>query len=117
EAMELREAGIQATILILGWVAPKYAYLAAQHNFILTVFQTTWIKEVRALTSEAKININIKLDTGMGRNGLRTETEKQNIIKELSITSQIKVTGLYTHLASADHIEVDYYNKNVARYN
>ena len=117
EAMELREAGIQATILILGWVAPKYAYLAAQHNFILTVFQTTWLKEVRALTSEAKINIHIKLDTGMGRNGLRTETELQNFLNELSITSQIKVTGLYTHFASADHLEVDYYNKQVARFN
>src|SRR5699024_12074933 len=104
-------------ILILGWVAPKYAYLAAQHNFILTVFQTTWLKEVRALTSEAKINIHIKLDTGMGRNGLRTETELQNFLNELSITYQIKVTGLYTHFACADHLEVYYYNKKVVRFN
>src|SRR5699024_10741637 len=95
----------------------KYAYLAAQYNFILTVFQTTWIKEVRNLTSEAKINIHIKLDTGMGRNGLRTETELQNFLKELSMTSQIKVTGLYTHCTSADHLEDDYYNKQVARFN
>src|SRR5699024_12532746 len=77
----------------------------------------TWIKEVRALTSEAKINIHIKLDTGMGRNGLRTETELQNFLNEISITSQIKVTGLYTHLASPDHLEVDYNNKQVARFN
>src|SRR5690625_6153346 len=94
--MELREAGIQATILILGWVAPKYAYLAAQHNFILTVFQTTWLKEVRALTSEAKINIHIKLDTGMGRNGLRTETELENFLNELRSeehTSELQSRG------------------------
>src|SRR5699024_6886289 len=62
EAIELREASIQATILILGWVDPKYAYLAAKHNFILTVLQTTRLKEVRALPSDAKINIHIKLD-------------------------------------------------------
>src|SRR5690625_3575320 len=41
EAMELRVAGIQATILILGWVASKVAYLVAQHNFILTDLQRT----------------------------------------------------------------------------
>src|SRR5699024_5923781 len=35
EATEPREAGIQATILILRCVAPKYAHLAAHHNFIL----------------------------------------------------------------------------------
>src|SRR5699024_7426594 len=110
-------AGIQAMIIILCLLATKYDYLASQHNFILTIFQTTWLKEVRALTSEAKINIHIKLDTGMGRNGLRTETELQNFLNELSITSQIKVTGLYTHFASADHLEVDYYNKQVARFN
>src|SRR5690625_7841035 len=105
------------SLLILYWVSPKNAYLTTQNNFILTVYQTTWLKEVRALTSEAKINIHIKLDTGMGRNGLRTETELQNFLNELSITSQIKVTGLYTHFASADHLEVDYYNQQVARFN
>src|SRR5699024_11845326 len=30
EAMELRKAGVKATILVLGWVAPRYAYLAAR---------------------------------------------------------------------------------------
>src|SRR5699024_1298137 len=92
------------------------AYLAAQYNFILTVFQTTWLKEVRNLTSEAKINIHIKLDTGMGRNGLRTETELQNFLNELSMTSQIKVTGLYTHFVSSAHLEGNSYSKQVARF-
>ncbi len=117
EAMELREAGIKATILVLGWVAPRYAYLAAQHNFILTVFQTKWLEEVQALNLEGKINIHIKLDTGMGRNGLRTEFEMKGFLNELINTEVIKVTGVYTHFASADHKDRTYYNGQLIRFN
>lgn len=117
EAMELRASGIKATILVLGWVAPCYAYLAAQHNFILTVFQTEWLQELQALNLEAKFNIHIKLDTGMGRNGLRTEVEMKSFLKELKNTEVIKVTGIYTHFASADHKDPTYYNGQLIRFN
>lgn len=117
EAMELRKSGVKATILVLGWVAPRYAYLAAEHGFILTVFQTEWLDELRALNLEMKINIHIKLDTGMGRNGLQTKYEVKNFLKELKNTELVKVSGIYTHFASADQNDHTYYNGQLIRFN
>lgn len=49
EAIELREAGIQATILVLGWVAPHYTSISIEYNLTLTAFQTKWLKDVQAV--------------------------------------------------------------------
>lgn len=116
EAMELRESGIKATILVLGWVAPKFAYLAIEHDFILTVFQTKWLEELENCEIREDLNIHIKLDTGMGRNGLRNEVELLTFINKLAEIPLIKVKGVYTHFASADHKEFTYYKTQIKKF-
>ncbi len=117
EAMELRASGVRATILVLGWVAPHYAHLAVKHDFILTVFQKQWLKEVEALALQDTLQIHIKLDTGMGRNGLRNEAEVSGFLSQLSEMQFIKVTGLYTHFASADYKDSAYYKEQMHKFN
>ncbi len=117
EAMELRESGIKATILVLGWVAPPYAHIAVKHNFILTVFQKQWLEELDALDLQGTLQIHIKLDTGMGRNGLRNEEEVNTFLSQLSEMQLIKVAGLYTHFASADYKDSAYYKEQMNKFN
>lgn len=116
EAMELRDAGIKATILVLGWVAPKFAYIATQHNFILTVFQTKWLEEIQNEDLKKELQIHIKLDTGMGRNGLRNELELMSFIHKLKDVPAIKVKGIYTHFASADHKDHTYFKEQLMKF-
>lgn len=113
EAIELRKSGVKATILVLGWVAPRYAYLAIRHNFILTAFQVEWLESIQKLNLQGKLNIHMKIDTGMGRNGLRTEFEIMDFINKLKSIEEIELLGVYTHFATADDKDNTYYNEQV----
>ncbi len=113
EAIELRKSGVKAIILVLGWVAPRYAYLAIRHNFILTAFQIEWLESIQKLNLQGRLNIHLKIDTGMGRNGLRTEFEIMDFINKLKSIEEIELSGVYTHFATADDIDNTYYNEQV----
>lgn len=116
EAIELREAKITAPIFVLGWVSPTYAPIAAQHNITLTCFQKDWIEAVAGMPLEKPLNIQLKWDTGMGRIGLRTENELTDIVHALNQTSRIQLIGVFTHFATADEVDVQFYHKQRARF-
>ena len=116
EALELRESGVKTPILILGWVHPDYAYLAIQHDFVLTVFQKEWLEKVGKLNLIGSLNIHIKADTGMGRNGLKNDIEMQELIGTLVKIPFINVTGIYTHFATADDEDSSFFYKQLSKW-
>lgn len=99
EAFSLRANGIKSDIIVLGGVSPLYLKVAYENNIILTINNLEFAKALVA--SKYPINVHIKIDTGMNRIGLKTETE---LIECLNILkgSKIRITGIYTHLSSAD---------------
>ncbi|BAM46477.1 alanine racemase [Amphibacillus xylanus] len=116
EAIKLRESGIAAPILVMGWVAPEFADIANEYGITLTVFQASWLESYYQLSnSTAKLPIHIKLDTGMGRIGIREESELNDFLGKLD-QSRINVTGVYTHFATADEEDTDYYEFQVSRF-
>lgn len=117
EAIELRDAGIDVPILVLGWVDSTFAHLAAQHHVTLTVFQQSWLKKIDDSALKSKLNIHLKLDTGMGRIGVRSEEELKSILQELNRKKNIYLTGAYTHFATADADTMDYYDYQNSRFN
>lgn len=116
EALELRESGVKTAILILGWVHPDYAYIAAKNNFILTVFQKEWLEKVEKLNLNKTLNIHIKTDTGMGRNGLKSEQEMQELIDTLIKIPFINITGIYTHFATADDEDSSFFYEQLNKW-
>jgi alanine racemase len=113
EALSLRKAGIQAPILVLGWVRPQDINVAAKHSITLTVFQPEWISQAADYydgDQDVVIPLHIKVDTGMGRIGLRTFNELQSIVEEMKQHTFFKIEGVYTHFATADECELDYFN-------
>ncbi|NLW17178.1 MAG: alanine racemase, partial [Firmicutes bacterium] len=71
EAWQLRQAGITAPILVLGYTPPAQGGLAASLNISLTVYdqeQTLALLEA-AKASGAVLKVHLKVDTGMGRVG------------------------------------------------
>ncbi|MEQ6376705.1 alanine racemase [Bacillaceae bacterium S4-13-56] len=113
EAISLRLAEIQAPILVMGRVRPEDAVLAAKYDITLAVFQKEWMEEMPHL--ENPLNIHLKIDTGMGRVGLRTEEEMDEIIS-LVKTKNVRLTGVFTHFATADEPDLDYYNEQNRRF-
>lgn len=116
EAISLRNAGIDAPILVLSWVPPESASIAAEHHITLTVYQREWLESVNDLDFSKQLSIHIKWDTGMGRVGLRTKSELSEIIQVLNEKKHIYLTGVYTHYATADEADLTFYHEQSKRF-
>ncbi|WP_330949401.1 alanine racemase [Virgibacillus sp. MG-45] len=111
EAIVLREANIEAPILVLGWVSPEGAVIAAEKNITLTFFQKEWLEAVQTIALPKILHVHMKWDTGMGRIGIRSEQELVEITAELAKSKDINLTGVFTHFATADDSELTYYEE------
>lgn len=116
EALTLREASIKVPILVLGWVPPQFAPLAAENNITLSVFQKDWLAEVTRYEVEKPLQLHLKLDTGMGRIGLRKEEEIASLLGEIKDNPKVRLTGIFTHFATADEADLDFFHQQNARF-
>ena len=104
EAIEFRNAGIETPILILG-VTNKEQYEAiVKYNVTQTIFT---YEAAKLLNEECKkqdktAKVHIKIDTGMGRIGLKDNEKSIRVIKKIMKLSNIEVEGIFTHFANAD---------------
>ncbi|GEK57481.1 alanine racemase [Marinococcus halophilus] len=116
EALELREAGIELPILVLGRTRPQDAPVAARNGIRLTVFQEEWLKEASKYASGESLLIHMKVDTGMGRLGLREDSEIASFLDAAAQNPSVELEGMYTHFATADELETTYFEQQYARF-
>lgn len=110
EALALRKGGIDAPILVLGASRPSDINIAAKHRITLTVFQAEWIEQAADFYSEtAPVLFHLKMDTGMGRLGVKEETETKRLIEQIDRHPYFSLEGVYTHFATADEINTGYF--------
>ena len=101
EALELRNAGITAPVL--AWIhdpATDFAE-AVSRDIDLGVNYLGQLEQIAA--SEGRANVQLKLDTGLGRNGV-PQAEWQALFERaaaLEAAGAIRVRGLFSHLSSA----------------
>ncbi|MBE9120545.1 alanine racemase [Tychonema sp. LEGE 07199] len=104
EGIELREAGIEAPILLLGatHTAAQVRAIAQWHlqPTICTAKQALIFSEVLA-SLDRSLAVHAKLDTGMSRLGTPASeaTEFVQLVKRLP---NLKLASIYSHLATAD---------------
>lgn len=117
EALELREKGIEAPILVLGWTRPEDVKIAAEHRISLTVFQIDWLNAALGfLDSNQSIHFHLKIDTGMGRIGITEKYQADEIINFILDNPQFKMTGVFTHFATADELDLNYLQMQYNRF-
>lgn len=100
EAFELRSAGIQAPVLCLGAVTPTAAAALAAVDVDITLGKPWPIERVPQFSQP--VSVHLKLDTGMTRLGARTEAAVLDLWRSVQSRSDMKVKGVYTHLAASD---------------
>lgn len=114
EGVLLRNEGIKTPILVLGNTPREAFNMLFEYNLTQTVYS---VKMARELNEAAKsygktANIHVKLDTGMGRIGIRAIHEPlDNVIeqvKEIREMSHLYIEGMYTHLSKADETDKTY---------
>ena len=103
EGIELRQSGIAQPILCLGgfWKGQEAACL--QHRLTPVVYRLDLIQALDHAASDtgAVADIHVKIDTGMGRLGVRFD-QVSEFAEALKRFKNIRVDGLMTHLAAAD---------------
>ncbi len=105
EAIELRMHGIDAKILILGVIPTEDITKAIQHRVALTVPSKAWLKEaVKRIPADndKKLWLHVKLDTGMGRIGMKDVKEYEEVVDIIQKRKDLVFEGVFTHFASAD---------------
>ena len=104
EAMQLRNANIKKPILILGYTFP-YSYATIIENDICpTVFRTDMLQQLNDVSKSLnkKVNVHIKVDTGMSRIGIYPDDNGLQFVKDALALENICVEGIFTHFAKAD---------------
>ena len=110
EAVELRNAGIHASILVMGGnYGHGWGELLA-HDLTPVVYDagqvTALAKEVR-LYGHMPVGVHLKIDTGMSRLGVRHDA-LEPMLELIRSLPEIRLTGMMTHFANADADELDH---------
>lgn len=110
EALQLRDGGIRANILVLGYTPPEAAPYLARYNISQCVMSLEYARLLSLCAEEAhlKVKIHVKLDTGMGRIGFyaKGDSEKRSRaldeIAEVCSLPGLDAEGIFSHLSSSD---------------
>ena len=129
EAIPLRKAGLQVPILIFGYSPPDLGPLLIDYELTQTVYSLT---TATALSEQAnrkgkKINVHLKVDSGMGRLGFLLDTNNdapddnaaQNPVREIEAISRLSgltVEGIFTHFATSDSADKSYADLQLDRF-
>lgn len=120
EALELRDAGIDAPILIFGYVDPSFTETVVDMNLTVTVYHPDMAKAFsrQAASLGKPVRIHLKVDTGMGRVGMQA-WNNPNISKDTTDIIRLPhldVEGIYTHFAAADSPHLSYTSEQIKRF-
>jgi len=103
EGVQLRAAGIDKPILCLAGFWGEQAQLCLEHRLVPVVYRLDMIDALNRVALERKVvaDVHLKIDTGMGRLGIRFD-QLADFAPSLSRFSNIRIDGLMTHFAAAD---------------
>ena len=109
EAIELRQAGLEKMILILGYTGEERYEELVQYNISQTVYEYAMAKKLSdiAMKMGKKARVHIKVDTGMGRIGFAPTQEGAKEVKKISELPGIEIEGCFTHFARADETTIE----------
>ena len=108
EGINLREAGIKGSILILGYTPFERLKDCKKYDIIQAVFSKDYLDGV--IKSGVKVSIQFKIETGMNRLGFEASKQTETLIrKTLKI---LDVKGFFTHLCVSDDDNMNDYTDN-----
>ena len=100
DAVAMREAGIEAPILMFGTTLPSAIPEFVRHDLTPTVHNTEMADAV-AECGDRPVSVFIKVDCGFGRLGVPLRNAK-NFVLKLASRPRVNIAGLYTHLPFFD---------------
>ncbi|HEX5939852.1 MAG TPA: alanine racemase [Dehalococcoidia bacterium] len=117
EAIQLRMAGINAPVLVVGDVSPARAEQCVELDITATANS---LRMGRALSAAARklgqsCRVHVKADTGLNRYGLG-DPEIIDLANALRRLPGIEIEAIYTHFATADEADKGFTREQVRRF-
>ncbi len=106
EALELRRAGIEPPILVLGATPAGGVQEAIGERVSMAVWDAEQVEAAAAATNgtNERARLHLKVETGMGRLGLEPG-EATALAERIAATPGVVLEGVFTHFARADEAD------------
>jgi alanine racemase len=114
EGIRLREQGVRAPILVMGYTPARLCREMIDHDLAQTVWSADDARALSegAVAAGAAISVHFKVDTGMGRLGkdIVTGGMAEAVREAVAVNDLpgVALTGVYTHFAAADDADKTY---------
>ncbi len=114
EAVRLRQAGISAPVLVLGYTPAWQAREALLQDITITLYDQDVARAFSraAVELHAEARAHIKVDTGMGRLGLLPE-QVLEFVQSVRRLPGLTLEGMFTHFSVADEDDLSYTRQQV----
>ncbi|WP_303720590.1 alanine racemase [Malonomonas rubra] len=106
EALQLRDAGIDEALLVLGGCFPGQEAAFIENKLMPALLdpQTALRLSAAAEQSGCRLPVHLKIDSGMGRVGF-LPAQLREFLPQLLQLNGLKISGLMSHLACADDLD------------
>jgi alanine racemase len=117
EGIELRQAGFTTPVLVLGLVMPEDAKDVVDYELTQVVCELSLAEALscEAVRQQKKARVHLKVDTGMGRIGVRPE-EIGDLAESIAKLPNLAIEGMFSHFAMADCKDKSYTQKQLAAF-
>lgn len=118
EAIELRENGISAPILILGYVSPSQYGDLVEYDITQTIdsYAQALALEKEAARQNRKAKAHLAVDTGMTRIGFQVTEHDADEAAKIADLPHIELEGMFTHFSCADQEDKTYCSMQMGKY-
>jgi len=103
EAFELRKAGVDSSLLVLGYT-PEYRFeRAIEQDISITIFDPGQVADLVAAAQHVQkaARVHVKVETGMGRLGA-FPVVALDLLQTIANHDELIMEGVFTHFARAD---------------
>jgi alanine racemase len=118
EALELRKAGITAPIITSGPFSKFQIGLFIENNIDLTIASVDALRYIREAAEfyGKRVNIHLKIDTGMMRIGIRHTNAHKLFAAALEAEKHLNPVSLFSHFADADSPDLGFARLQLERF-
>lgn len=118
EAVELRNAGVRAPLLLYSLPTPEEIPDILQHDVVPVVSDEVLAELLNnaAIRREQVLTVHMKIDTGMGRIGCAPEAAP-DLAAMIVAMSHLRLGGISTHFAGSDSADPTSTRQQIVRFN
>ena len=102
EARDLRAAGIEGPLLVMGALSDEEVPVAVAAGADVVAWREGFVETLARTRGAEGTGVHVKLDTGMGRLGTRDPQEALTVARAVAADDRLRLAGAMTHFATAD---------------